>query len=356
MTGILITASDEVVIYGINKEQYSNDGFVGLPVDVLSDEYYAITWSPPNRQCEMMVVGVEDATSVSVTIGQYIGSAYVSYGGKNYYKGNTVTETLNKYDTWQLISTGDLTGSFIKSTKKVSVFSGNKKTNIGAGTSQDHLVEQLTPVNTWGKNFATVPIPLRTVGDYFKFIASEDNTQVTISGGYSSSFTISKKGGMVQKMIPSTAYCQIVASKAIMVTQFVQSQQSSSEPSDPAMMIIPPVEQYGADYTFATPKYSLGSYENYFMFIVEESKASGLRVDGNSFPINTVYKKISGTNLIGGYIPVSEGTHTVRHISPIAIFGGFLYGKAPLETYGFTTGMRMAKVNAVCIFIFFLSF
>jgi CUB/sushi domain-containing protein len=154
---------------------------------------------------------------------------------------------------------------------------------------------------------------------------------------------------MVQKLISSKAYCKIVASKPIMVAQFVLSQQSSSEESDPAMMIIPPVEQYGADYTFTTPKYSRGSYSNYFMFIVQDSQKSGLLVDGKRFPSNTKYNKISGTSLVGGYISVSEGTHTIRHTSPIAIFGGFLYGQAKYETYGFTTGMRTAKVNAVSV-------
>jgi hypothetical protein len=46
----------------------------------------------------------------------------------------------------------------------------------------------------------------------------------------------------------------------------VKSQLSSSEPADPAMIIIPPVEQYAADYTFTTPKYSQGSYANFFLF------------------------------------------------------------------------------------------
>jgi CUB/sushi domain-containing protein len=298
----------------------------------------------------MLVVGVEDSTSVSITLGQYMGSRYVYYNKKKYYKGNTMKETLHKYDTWHLNTLGDPTGSYVTANKKISVFSGNRKTRVGKGGSRDHLVEHLTPVNTWGKKFATVPIPLRTIGDYFKFIASEDNTRVTISGGYSSSFTISKKGGVVQKLISSKAYCRVVADKPIMLVQFVQSQISSSEPSDPAMMIIPPCEQYGADYTFATPKYSQGSYANYFMFIVDEKEASGLRLNGKPFPVNTRFQKISGTTLVGGYISISEGTHTVRHISPIAIFGGFMYGKAPLETYGFTTGMRMAKVNAVSYF------
>ncbi|XP_056004190.1 IgGFc-binding protein-like [Ostrea edulis] len=347
--GVRVQASDEIVIYGINKETYSCDGFIGIPLDVLSDEYYVVSWYPSSYNTALLVVGVQDSTSVSIKISDHIGSRYVEYSRKKYYKGNVVKETLNKYETWQLVSTGDLTGSYVKSNKPVSVFSGNQRTTIGVGTSSDHLVEQMMPVNTWGKTFATVPIPKRTVGDYFKFTASVDNTKVTISGGYKSTFTISKAGSMVQKLISSKAYCKIVADKPIMVAQFVQSQQSTSELSDPAMMIIPPWEQYGADYTFATPKYSQGSYNNYFMFIVEESQKSGLRVDGKSFPSGTKYNTISGTSLVGGYISVTEGTHTIRHTSPIAIFGGFLYGQAKFETYGFTTGMRMAKVNAVCV-------
>ena len=36
------------------------------------------------------------------------------------------------------------------------------------------------------------------------------------------------------------------------------------------MMIIPPVEQFGADYTFATPTpVNKRSYKNYFMFVVK---------------------------------------------------------------------------------------
>lgn len=130
----------------------------------------------------------------------------------------------------QLVAKGDLTGTKVTSDKPVSVFSGNKKTKIGSGGSSDHIVEHITPVDDWGKNFITSPIPLRTVGDYFRFIATEDNTQVTISGGYSSSFTLNA-GEFKEKAIPSNAYCKIVSDKAIMVVQFCLSQQKSSEPS-----------------------------------------------------------------------------------------------------------------------------
>lgn len=355
--GMLVTADDEVVIYGVNKETYSNDAFLGLPTDVLGTEYYASTWYPPSQQCELMVVGVVDNTQVTFTFPSSLSSS-VSYGGSSYSAGDSLTVTMNQFDTIQLKSGGDLTGTFISATQKVSAFSGNKKTNIGSGGSSDHIVEQLTPVSTWGKKFITIPIPLRTTGDYFKYIASESGTTVSIDCGsaYSQTITLSNPGDFSQKLVPSNAHCYVSADKAILVVQFCLSQQSSTEESDPMMMIIPPVEQFGADYTFATPKYSQGSYNNYFMFAVKKAEKDGLLADGAAFPSSTVYNDINvaGTEYVAGYIAVSEGSHTIRHQSTISVFGGYLYGQAKYETYGFSTGMRMAPVNTVMIFIPFL--
>lgn len=350
--GILVTSTDEIVIYGVNKQDYSNDAFLGLPTDVLGMEYYTVTYYPPYRRAQIMVVGVEDSTSVSIKLGGCSTCGSVSYNGVTYSRGQTMNVALNRYDAIQLQSTGDLTGTYITSNKKVSVFSGNRKTKTGSGGSQDHLVEHLTPVDTWGKKFATVPTPMRTVGDYFKIIASEDSTTVTYkcnkNGAINTgSLSFSKAGDFTQILIASGKYCYMIADKAILLIQIVLSQQSSSEPSDPAMLIIPPIEQYAADYTFTTPKYSKGSYDNYFMFIVKKADKNGLRIDGSAFAGNTVYHDIPDTDLVGGYISISEGSHTVRHTSVISVFGGFLYGRANAETYGFTTGMRMAGVNTV---------
>ncbi|XP_071151058.1 uncharacterized protein [Mytilus edulis] len=349
--GILVSASDEVVIYGVNKERFSNDAFLGVPTDVLGTEYYAVTWYPASQQCELAVAGVIDNTVVSFTFPASMSSS-VTYDGVSYSGGSTLTVTIHQFDSIQLInSNADLTGTYIHSDKKIAAFSGNKKTIIGTGTSSDHLVEQLTPVGTWGKHFITVPIPLRTTGDYFKYIASEAGTTVTISGGFTETLTLANAGDFEERLVPSTAYCYVSADKAIKVVQFCLSQQSSNELSDPMMMIIPPVEQFGADYTFATPMYSQGSYDNYFMFVVKKSEKDGLLVDGGAFPSATIYNDINvgGTEYVAGYISVSDGSHTIRHQSTISIFGGYLYGQAQYETYGFTTGMRLAPINTVCV-------
>ena len=73
--------------------------------------------------------------------------------------------------------------------------------------SRDHLVQQLAPVNAWGVEFVTSPVPRgggRDRGDVFIITASQDNTELNIAkktktngvitGTSSETRTIAKRG------------------------------------------------------------------------------------------------------------------------------------------------------------------
>ena len=71
-------------------------------------------------------------------------------------------------------SRGDLSGTRVQSSKPVNVYSGNVRalitevedpnvTDIDSG-SRDHIVEQLIPVENWGREFNVVPVPFRIFG------------------------------------------------------------------------------------------------------------------------------------------------------------------------------------------------
>lgn len=56
--------------------------------------------------------------------------------------------------------------------------------------------------------------------------------------------------------------------------------------ADPAMMVIPPLEQYGADYTFLTPTVAMPEiHEDYkfhwLMVVINSSYVDGLMIDNN---------------------------------------------------------------------------
>lgn len=173
---VVVTSDEEVVVYGVNKEAFSTDGFLALPVDVLGTEYYAATWVT-SGVAMIGLAGVENDTTVTFSLRPGL-SVYVD--GTPYQ--DSLTINLDRYSTYSLQSLSDLTGTHIVSDKPIAAFSGNNRTSIGPGTSEDTLVEQLMPVNTWGKVFALVPTPRIEHGDYVVIVASENDTQVIRPG------------------------------------------------------------------------------------------------------------------------------------------------------------------------------
>ena len=343
---ILITADEEIVVYGANIYVASTDAFLALPTDVLGKEYFTISYlgSTILYGTQVLLIGISESTNVAIKLSETLGSSTVDIDGVHYSAGHTFHFTLNRYETYQYTSaSGDLTGSHIISNKPVAVFSGNKCTRIGPGAC-DHLVEMLMPVDTWGKRFATVPIPERTSGDIFRFVSSEPHTTVSIQGGLSETFIITNPGEMVERTIASDAYCLIEADKAIMTVQFVKGQ-SSTDLNDPSMMIVQPFGGYSNGFTFATLSRSTGDFINYFTFVVRDEHRNGLLIDGS--PLSTVFHPIPGSDFVGGYITVTPGVHTVYHQSPIALFAGYLYGRQLYVSYAFPIGTRLAPINTV---------
>ncbi|XP_061179024.1 uncharacterized protein LOC133187622 [Saccostrea echinata] len=348
--GLLIEASNEIVVYGFNKEPFSNDAFLAIPCDAIGTDYFVTSYLPSFFKSELLIVGVSNATSIGIKLSTTLQSV-ITFQGSNFSKSQWINISIDAFDTLQLQSTGDITGTYIIADKPVSVFSGNVLTAIGNGTA-DHIAEQHLSTDKWGKTFATVPIPGRVVGDYFRFVASEHDTNVQIKGLDNSTattdvFILQESGQWVQRHFSSSFYALITADKPIYVVQYSLSQMNRNM-ADPSMIIIPPMELYAANYVFTTPKSATGSYDSYFMFVVKKVDLDGLRI--NVMPLNTteVYE-FPGGEFLGGYVSLAEGTYDVRHISPICVFGGVLYGKGWFETYGFPTGMRLTSINRPCI-------
>lgn len=138
-------------------------------------------------RCQFAVAGVYDGTQVVIELPSLTnGVIDVELDGQTYSNGDTITVAMNRYSTLQIqsrgivflftpcaigampcddiaaIFEGDLSGTRVISTQKVAVFSGNIRTAVGGGSSRDHLVAMLPPVDSWGKLYSWVPIPGNT--------------------------------------------------------------------------------------------------------------------------------------------------------------------------------------------------
>ena len=263
---VQIVSSEEIVVFGINEALHSTDGFLGIPVDVLGMQYFVPSFFSDRHtfyKSAIVITGTQDGTELSIRI-KSTNNGRVDFDNKIYGSGNWLNTTIDRFETIQLLCRGDLTGTFVQSSQRVSVFGGSTVTNIGIGTSRDHIEEQIPPLNVWGKQFSIYPVP-GTNPNLIRVLASEDNTVVSVNNQVNQTL---QHGEFYETH--SNAFSFITASKPVLTVQYIPSGTPSHRVGDPAMTLVPPIEQSNVLYTFLTPKSSDDKdFENTFMFMLQ---------------------------------------------------------------------------------------
>ncbi|XP_046546208.1 uncharacterized protein LOC124256280 [Haliotis rubra] len=350
MKGILIESTEEITVYCVNQETYSTDAFVAVPTEALGTSYYILTY---RTNPEMLFVGTEDGTDIHIILPSPSQPISIVFGGVTYIDGDVLKLRIGRFETvhlYQEQTNVDFTGTFIQANKPIAVFSGNRKIPVPilAGSS-DHVVEQMTPINTWGKEFVFISTPDRTTGDLVRIMAAEASTTVTISGV--GSITIASAGGFYELGINSGEVKSISALKPVLVGVFSKTD-AGSDPNggDPSMYLLTPRTQYAPNYVFSTIETSTGNFTNYLSIVVNVNATSGLRLDNvaiDSLGITWINVPDSA-DLVAGTVSVSPGSHDVYHEDPTVVFMGLCTGVAPFSSYAFSSGMRLGLINEPC--------
>ncbi|MFO0011239.1 MAG: putative Ig domain-containing protein [Planctomycetota bacterium] len=283
---------------------------------------------------------------------------------KSEFRIPTHTVTLDRGETYLMRDlaggvsgrASDLTGSIITSTKPIAVFGGNRASFVPSQFfAADHLVEQLPPTNTWGREFVTMPLATNSQrGDRFRFLAQADGTQVTVNGTVVATL---RRGEYHEQVITGPGH--IVANQPILVAQYAHSQNYyRSEPGgnpsfvgDPLMMIVPPFEQFLSSYTVSTPVQSAilnaQRFDRNYINLVVPSEAVG-RIELNGVAVETNrFVAIGSTGFSGAQVPIALGVYELAGPLP---FGVFVYGFGAFDSYGYVGGQSLApvaKVNSV---------
>jgi RHS repeat-associated protein len=328
--GIHVVAQKEVAVYGLNRVQHTTDAFLGLPTTILGTEYITLGYRNSNivNGTQFGVVATADATTITITLPVTTGTrqANVPY-----------TITLNQGQAYQLRNTAgsnaDLSGTLISSNKPVAVFGSHQCANVPGGvTFCDHIVEQIPPPDTWGKNFVTMPLATRRNGDTFRFLASQDNTTIAVNGAVVATLN---KGKIHERIIngPST----IIADKPILVAQYANGSSFDGVTSDPFMMLIPPYEQFGGNYTLTTP--ASGFDINYINVVAPTEAVGQIKLDGVNIPASS-FVTIGVSGFSGAQVQIAKGTHNLNAPFP---FGAFVYGFASYDSYGYPGSMCLTS-------------
>ncbi|WP_051911355.1 PKD domain-containing protein [Methylomicrobium agile] len=345
--GLLLSAPDEFVVYGLNQKVFTTDAYLGLPIDSSGTEYIVPSMANAKKSLpgELLIIAYEDGTEVTITP-----KAKTLEGPdvKSIKAGKSARFTLNRLQSIQFKAKGgtaaDLTGSAVISSKPVSVFGGHQCGVVPArALACDHLVEQIPPIDTWGTSFLTTPLATRTGGDIFRILAAKNGTKVDIDGKTVAKL---KRGKFKQVDLASGSFHQITTSGPALVVQYSKGTTADRVVSDPFMMIIPPTEQFGADYLISTPPEDPVRFENYINIVAPTDKLGGLRLDGNA--ISGPFTAIGATGFSGAQIKVDIGVHQISHDPQNVPFGVYSYGFAASDSYGYSGGARLAKIADEC--------
>ena len=366
--GIIIKAENEkqVFVYGAQDIRHATDSFLALPphdLGVTSYTYIAAmihTLNSGSRSGTAVdihalvgIVSGENDTFLTITP-----TGNVIIGAEAVAAGESVNVTLARAETLLIAFIGDLTGTKVTSNRPISFFSGDQCTNIPSGVRAcDQIVEQLPPVEVWGRQFATAPLMTRMGFDVFRFVASENTTTVNIScvlnngtQGYVDTFCLTE-GGFADVQVTSTHFCWVEADKRILLLQFAVGQTADDILSDPFMALVPAVSHYINSLTLPIVNSSLNNFTHYLNIIIpaEHYQPDQIFFDGQSLQslaLEFVAIVHSGeTMAYATQVEVSATTHTLVHGNTGGIIGVTAYGFADHASYGHIGGMQIPQIS-----------
>lgn len=312
---IEISSTENIVVVGLNQRSATTDAFLALPDQVLSNEYYIAGYQNITPD-QFSVIAIEDNTKVSYSIP----------GGP---EGNV---TLNKGETYHHQYSGESTGGHITSDKNIAVHSGNQCTDIPDGDyACDHIVEQMLPVDTWEKEFITVPLATRLNGDTFRFVASANGTEVKMNGIVVATLDAGEYHEMI---IDGSSY--IAANHPIMVLQYSNSSSYDGVTSDPFMALVPATNQYDTEHIIQTPD----GFTDYVNIVVPTANVGDIMMDGVAIPSSEFTAVAGNSSFSTAQIQIDPGSHDLQ--SSVA-FGLLGYGFASFDSYGYPSSLRLTK-------------
>ena len=360
---IFIDSDVPIVVYTLNTLALSTDSYTAIPIKNCGTDYFTVNrptdWYRPGRSFnpldrvprvgEFMIMATQDGTDV------VIDPRVATKGGRS--AGQQFSVQLNKGDCYLVQAKAtrhggdDLTGSSISSNLPVAVISGHMRSSVptDSAISKDHLVEQLPPVGKWGRTYATSPLAQIVRPDAFRIVASRENQLVRLTTRFgSTTFTLSTPGSWRDTTLKEPASWSSDA--PFLLTQFMSSSTSGAY-GDPAMVIVPPTEQFVDQAMFQFPVLEESGLDNqqfyYFINVVAEASAlSTLRVNttlATTIAPGLQTQTIPGTSLHWATLQLSEGAYTMQ--ADTGRFSGVMYGTSIVDSYANMVGVAYDSIR-----------
>jgi hypothetical protein len=381
---IHITSPVPVSVYVLNSRQYSSDGYMAIPTLSWGKKYVHCSYYDhfENNTASgggFIIVAKEKNTNVTISLKGINYGTGRTIGGKNI--GNVINVSLGVGDSYMVKGDGktratfDISGTIIESDRPIGVISFHQRTMIPnyCPNGRDHLNEMLMPVNTWGKEFVTVEFNRGGKGDFFRIVASEDDTHFE-SYSYDKLTGASLNGGHKEATLNAGQFWEFnnssivnnnketsvmgvtvwKSNKPIQLMQYAYSYPWDNDRDwDPLMIIVPPVEQFINSAVFTTPVqagfstneltvFAQGHPSDILRDLVKSVKLDGKPITDNY--IRFISNKAIGTDIYWIRLNIEPGVHTLEANTKI---GGYVNGFSGSDSYGWPIMTGLNKLDAL---------
>ncbi|KAK7886664.1 hypothetical protein WMY93_026285 [Mugilogobius chulae] len=303
---VRIEASGQVVVTSSNNKYLTTETSLLLPISEWGTEYYIFT--------SFAVTSGKEPSRVEIFL-----NGAVRYERRVYRKGSQLQLDLQPYQSVQLQSTDDLTGTQITSSKPVGVFTGHSCT--WHFSKCNHICEQLLPVSKWGSNFIVPPLSFQRKFDSV-FIQASQNTRVTVQSDKGKDVFNLNKGGTKEVTYKDPTTLAIEADQPIQVLLLFNGVTlNRNKYFDPFLMTIVPTNRFCSSYALQ----GINGFDNQALIVAKTNEMLDIkwrRVEGTDYS----WAKVSYSLARDGSSP------TVSSSGPS--FGLYSIGVAEMNGYG----------------------
>ena len=258
----------------------------------------------------------------------------------------------------------DLTGFRVSTAIPSGVMIGHQCGQVPSSVPTcDYMIEQCPPSYTWGYNFITSGLVLRTTGYVVKIIPRYVNnvTMVTSFCDGDTNLTtnvVDRDGLMID--VETSINCYFQTSRPSGMVQYAKGQQSDDSNriveqniGDPAMAWIAPVGQYINRITFVTglmtASYGLYTHGEFINVVVpaEFFNSSMIRLD-DSVLVGNWTEVFCSPGEVCAYatdLRMTDGHHVLEHDNPDGRLTVVVYGFAREKGYMYPAGFAMDPIG-----------
>lgn len=340
---VRISAPEELTVYLINRQAFTSDAALGLPVETLGTSYVVMASSPTGflDRTQFLIVAPFDDTRVTITPTDFL---QLAEPGTFQNPGAPLRIELRRGEGFRgqaAFSGRDLTGTRIQANRPVAVFHGNVCTNVpSTQPTCDHLFEMAPPVSRWGSSALLTNLPDRPAGSSYRVVAAEDGTEITLDG---LAQAVLDRGDHLE-IGPLTGRHVLTGSEPISVTQLLTGGTSpGATTGDPSMVHVVPSDQFLESYTISTV--GGGQFDEHFLVLTAPTSSVGsVLLDGE--PLEpTEFSPIGDSDFSSAVVSLEEGTHTTASSAPHGlVVGGFNFA----DSYLYPGGTRLELTHPFC--------